>query len=161
MNRKHYTENGQISSWTLGGYRVSVLNRHGLMFRSRNVKVGGFRILTSSRHFAPLMLSRMIGGKPVSPSKDFRLWRGYRPIVLSTSDLVAFVQGWANSMTSRQRATSRRLDDTWLNICSRKTFSRTNGRRVGVAYVTPNLSLSYAERRVMRSYYLRRTIGKN
>ena len=138
-------ENGQIDCWMLGDYRVSVLGRNGLTFRSQNVKREGIHIRTSSRHFAPLTLFRMAGSIPVSPLKDTRLWATYRHIRLTTSKNLVFGQDWARSMTLHQRGKSKPLAATWLNIYSRTTFLTRFGLRTGDEYVTPNPFLSSQE----------------
>src|ERR1044072_916840 len=145
MKRTRAMESGQINCWMLGDYRVSVLGRNGLMFRSQNVKIGGIRTRTSSRLFAPLILFRMTGNILVSPMKDTRLWATYRHIRLTTSNNLAFGQDWARSMTLRQRGKLKPLAATWLNIYSRTTYLTRFGLRTGDEYVIPNRFLSSQE----------------
>lgn len=158
--RMNTMASGQIDCWTLGDYRVSVLIKNGLMYRSQNVKKGGIRIRISLRHSAPLTW-RWTGNGNVSRLRGGNSWPMYRPIVLNILLRQSFGLAWAMNMTFRWLTLLGALPDTWRNISLRTLYFQPHGLRAGGVSVTHNPFPNYHAEQLMRLYLSNLMTGGN
>ncbi len=153
-------ENGQIDCWTLGDYRVSVLIKNGVMYRSQNVKKEVIRTRISLPH-SNLMTWRRIGAKNGSRWTVGHSWPMYRPIVLNILLRPSFGLAWAKNMTFRKFTLLGVLPDTWRNICLRTLFFQPSGLKAGDVSVTRNPFPNYHAEQLLRLYLSNLMTGEN